>query len=647
MKKKLSRIIIYLLSVHILALAILSILRCILYFVNISQTADMADKITLFIKAILKGILFDHLIASYISFTPLTVLTIFALFNKIHKGLIKACNIYFIICYSLVFMISVADIPYFRYFFSHLDGAVFHWLGFGATTAGMVFQETSYYIYFALYIILIIIFSISVFRFGRKTYYTKSSSLRGKQYAVAIPSVILLWGLCFIGSRGGVERYPLRVSNAYFCTNSFMNQLGINPAFYLIKSASSFFKKHNNLEGLMDQEQALAFAQKELKSEPGNSENPIGRYIQADSLPLKAHVVVILMESMSAEYMKIENEGKTLTPYLNKLKNESYYFDNFYSAGVHTNNGIAATLYGYPTQFDKPMMGVNVDHYSGLPANLRDKGYQTLFFLTSNPQYDNMNSFLLENGFDRIYSQYDYPSDKIVNNFGVQDDYLFQYGISALNEASKKDKPFLATFMTVSNHPPFVIPPKFRNAAETDEYRAVAFADDCVRMFMQEASKQDWYQNTIFVLLGDHGKTVGTQIYDMALSYNHIPLFIYSPMFKDMPKRFSQFGGQIDVYPTLMGLLKQSYQNNSLGIDLFSEQRPYTYFVSNTRLGCINDKHFFIYNPQDKKEGLYDYRNQKTDNIQPEFKAEADSMREYAFSMMITADYLLKKDIKR
>lgn len=647
MTKKLTRIIFYLLSVQVVALTTLTILRCVLYFANINLAANIPDKSCLVFRALLKGLHFDNLIASYVMLIPLVVLSILALSNKIYKGAIKFFNIYFIICYAIVFMISAADIPYFKYFFSHLDVSVFHWMGFGATTAGMIFQETSYYIYFSLYVILLVAFGLAVFYFGRRVYTLQSSDLSGKQYVIAVPCVILLWGLCFIGIRGGVDRYPLRVSNSYFCSNTFINQLGANPTFYLIKSTISFYRKYNNLEGLMSNEQALKFVQKELNSESKNGENPIGRYIKSDKAPSKVNVVIVLMESMSSEYMKIESNGRPLTPFLNKLKNESYYFDNFYSAGIHTNNGIAATLYGYPTQFDKTMMDIKVTNYRGLPVNLKERGYQTLFFLTSNPQYDNMNSFFIENGFDRIYSQYDYPRSKVVNNFGVQDDYLFEYGLSKLKEISKNDKPFLATFMTITNHPPYVIPPKYRDIAENDEYRAVAFADDCVQTFMQEASKQDWYQNTIFVLLGDHGRTIGSQSYDMALSYNQIPMFIYSPMFKDMPKRFSQFGGQIDVFPTIMGLLGESYTNNSLGIDLFREKRPYIYFVSNTHLGCIDDKHLYIYNPQDKKEGLYDYRNLKTDNIISDKKAEADSMRQYSFSMMITADYLKNNDFKR
>lgn len=636
----------YVLSVHVLALIILSIFRIVLCITNIGQTATIDNRTELLLQAILKGVQFDNIIVSYITALPLIVLSATALFNKIPSILIKIFNTYYVLLYFLVFALSAADIPYFGYYFSHMGASIFNWLGFGGTTLGMILQESSYYIYFAIFIILFIVFCFGISYFTKKLMKTSTTNLKKKDYGLYIPIILIIWGLCFFGIRGTLERYPLRISNAYFCNNSFFNQLGINPTFYLIKSYSAFSKKCNSLDAIISEQDAILFVNEELAIDNADkSFNPISRKVEADGEAKNANVVIILMESLSSNYLDFEHKGKKLMPYINELTKKSYYFENFYSAGIHTNNGIAATLYGYPPQFDKTMMGVDIDSYTGLPITLRDQGYQTMFFLTSNPQYDNMNSFLLENGFDRIYSQYDYPKDKVVNNFGVQDDYLFEYGIKRINEASKLKKPFLATFMTVSNHPPLVVPERFKNSADNDFDRILAFVDNSLEEFMKEAAKEDWYNNTIFIILGDHGRVLGKQPYDMALSYNHIPLIIYSPLFNDMPKQFEQFGGQIDVFPTVMGLLNRSYTNNTLGIDLFKTRRRYAFFVSDTHLGCINDRFFYIYNPQNKNDGLYEYRNEEASNVKSEYTAVADSMKTYSISMMITADYIVKNKL--
>lgn len=174
----------------------------------------------------------------------------------------------------------------------------------------------------------------------------------------------------------------------------------------------------------MDTQIALEYAQEDLQVPIGQEKpSPLFREINGDSISKDINVVFILMESMSADLLETKNG--TLTPFLNELKNESYYFNNFYSAGNHTNHGIAATLFGLPSLFDKNMMkNVEIPLCEGIPYELDKRGYKTSFFVTHESQYDNMNAFLLENGIQRMYAQEDYPSSKVVNGFGVKDDYL-------------------------------------------------------------------------------------------------------------------------------------------------------------------------------------------------------------------------------
>ena len=638
----------YLLSVHLFALSIYLAFRCILYLVNNNMAGIVENKGGLFVTAIRNGLLFDNLISCYIIILPLFVLSLLVLFNRISRIVIKCISIYFMIFYSLTFAVSSANIPFFTYFFSHLDGSIFAWAGFGKETTGIIFGEISNYIYITLFLVSATLFCWFIKRVERKLLYAEVENLQKKHYIYLVPATLVAWILCFLGVRGSVERYPLSISAAYFCDNTFFNQLGINPTFFLIKSSESFLKQKDVLENTIDTKDAIAFVQKEFGiTEPYNKNNPISRWKSYDNQVLKPNIVIIFMESMSEKLLHKTYNSQPLTPYLHELIERSYYFENFYSSGIHTNNGIVSTLYGFPAQFRRPMMRVVVDKYTGIPVNLRQHGYKTEIFVTSNPRYDNMNSFLLENGFDRIHSQYDYPKEKFVNNFGVADDYLFQYGLKTLKNTAKEGNPFLATFLTVSNHPPYVVPEAFKDKGEDDSDCIIAFADNAIRYFMEGASKEDWFDNTIFILLGDHGKILNQQgqKYSMALSYNRIPLIIYSPMFKDAPKRFEQMGGQIDVFPTIMGLLNMSYENNTPGIDIFNEKRPFIYFVSNTHLGCVNNKYLYIYDPSEKIESLHDYHNSDTDNLLLQYPALRDSMRQYSISMMETSDYVMSKGL--
>lgn len=644
--KKTFAVLLYIIAVHVLGMAIFMAFRLVLYFANLEQVDGVEDKGSLLFRAMLKGLQFDNVIASYVSSIPLVLLMVPALFNKISKKLVIGCSIFYMIVYSITFIISAADIPYFSYFFTHLGASAFGWFKFGTDTTGMIFQEKAYYPYIGLFLVLTALFVWIIIRLNKKLIRAKTTSLRKKDYMIYVPLTVLLWGLCFLGMRGSLQIYPLRVSFAYFSNNSFFNQLGINPTFFLLKSFKDLSENFNNVNNLMQAEEAIAFVREELNAD--TDQFPLlNRNIQPEGKPVNANVVVVLIESMASDYLDDTYNEQLLMPYLNELISESYYFENFYSAGIHTNNGIVSTLYGFPPLFNEPMMSSTPTHYTGLPYCLKKEGYKNLFFVTNNPQYDFMNSFLLDNNFERIYSIYDYPDEKVVSFFGVQDDYLFEYGIDRLNEASQEGNPFFATFLTVSNHAPYIIPEQFKKHGDTDEQRILAFVDASLQHFMDKASKQPWFDNTIFVLLGDHGRILGQTKYEMPISYNHIPLILYSKLFEDMPQKFSHYCGQIDVFPTIMGLLNLPYTNNSLGIDVFKEERPCMYFVNDNQLGCINQDYLYVRNLLTDKDLLYDRNSSQPENIFPQQSAIADSLKKYAVSMMVAADYLIKNKLTK
>lgn len=637
----------YVLTIHFSALLLLSVFRSILLLSNASNLNDESVTLDTITTALTRGIWFDNVIACYISILPLITLLILGFCKQLNKIGIKIFNSYYIILFGLVFAISASDIPYFNYFFKHLNASIFNWKEESGNALQMILQESSYYMYFFIFAIILALFILIVIRTGRATLKKEQGKLNKKQYSIYIPISICIIGLCLLGIRGRIGESPIKTSQAYFCNNSFLNQLGLNPTFFLLRSIIENSKKHISANHLMKDEDALSLVQSQLNIHCDKKAHfPILRNINGCKENKDINIVMILMESMSSDFLYTKNGS--LTPYLNELIKESYYFENFYSAGTHTNQGVAATLFGLPSLFDKNMMkNVEITKCQGIPRILRERGYQTSFFVTHESQYDNMNAFLLENGIQQMYAQEDYPTSKVVNGYGVQDDYLFEYAMDRITEQSKQKIPFFSTILTISNHPPYIVPERFKSVSKEPSEQIVAFADDAIRQFMSEAKKKDWYKNTIFVLLGDHGKLVGNTTYDMPLSYNHIPLIIHSAIFQDAPKVFENLGGQIDVSPTLLGLLDYSFENNTLGIDIIKNKRPYIFFTSDDMMGCINSKHFYVYNPITKNEGLYDYRNKNIINERNSYISLADSMRNYSTSMLVTTDYLLKNNLTR
>ena len=156
---------------------------------------------------------------------------------------------------------------------------------------------------------------------------------------------------------------------------------------------------------------------------------------------------------------------------------------------------------------------------------------------------------------------------------------------------------------------------------------------------MTEAEKQPWFDNTIFVLLGDHGKLVGSPESEIPQSYNHIPLMIYG---KDIqPEIKDNFGGQVDVAPTLLGLLNISYTQNNLGIDLLKEQRPCMFYTADNLIAARDTTHLYIYSPDNKQEFRYEQTG-STLHVAEDNEA-FQRLKNYCFSMLQSTEYLVKE----
>lgn len=636
----------YLLSIHLVALFIFFIFRFTLFCsIDYQFPAEIKGDVALQSVAFLRGLWFDNVIGCYILLLPLVVMWIAALFNYTAKWLFRATAVYFTCFYSVSFIIAAANIPYFEYFFKTINSSIYNWFGYGGTTAGMVFGESAYYFPIFLGLVSIVAFgwvaSLLASRFYRRTEKT-APRINLLSRAVVLVAGAICVGLCMFGIRGRMGYNPIKVSQAYYCEDPFLNQLGVNPVFNLLTSTLDDNRKENRTLHLMSEEEALANVQKYLQRQGIDNLSPIARKVDREGTPVRKNVVLVFMESMSANLMGAFGSEKNLTPYLDSLYHRSLSFSHFYSSGIHTNHGIYSTLFSFPAIMKRnAMKGSVIPVYSGLPTVLQENGYCNLFFMTHESQYDNMNAFLRTNGFDEIYAQENYPADKVVNSFGVQDDFMYQYALPILNEKAETGNPFFTVLLSISNHPPYVIPPYFHPQSSVPEEQIVEYADWSIRQFMEAAGKQPWFDNTIFVFLGDHGKMVGTPECEMPQSYNHIPLMIYG---KDIQASVHDgFGGQIDVSPTLLGLLNVSYLQNNFGVDMLREERPCMFFTADNMIGARDADYLFIYVPDSQQEFRYKLEE---GNLHA---ATADEevfgrLKNYCFSMLQCTEYLVKEN---
>ena len=584
---------------------------------------------TTIVKSFIMGVRFDVVISGYILILPtLIFLTLEAI--RYRSKAVKQFFFYWIfVLFTIAFTVSTVDIPYFNQFYDRFSIGAFEWIESCKIVISMILQEPKYFLFIIPFILLETVFYILL----KKIFEQENKTQKINFFLNTFVSLIFL-AIVFLGIRGRIEeKSPIRIGTAYFSNNSFLNKLGLNPSFSLMRSYLDMKDENNRVVKFMDNKLAIEKVQKNLGITKTQYNSPIARYVQPDTLlNAQPNVVLIIMESMSAAKMKRHGSAEELTPFLDSLSNNSIYFENIYTTGKHTFNGIFSTLFSFPALYRQHSMKTN-NQYDGISTSLLNNGYSTTYFTTHDSQFDNIEGFLRLNDFQNIISQSDYPVSEVKTTLGVPDDFMFRFSIPKINELAEKENPFFVTFMTTSDHSPFYVPENFQPKAKAIESQIVQYADWSLQQFIQLASKEAWFNNTIFVFVADHGAAINAK-YDIPLNYFHTPLIIYAPEIFMANEVHEKIGSQIDVYPTIMGLIKQIYVNNTLGIDLLKEERKFTIINDDDKVGILDTDYLCIMKNNGAKLELYKYKEQDKSNYFNQEKEKALEMADYAKSNM-------------
>lgn len=333
---------------------------------------------------------------------------------------------------------------------------------------------------------------------------------------------------------------------------------------------------------------------------------------------VKPNVVVIVVESLGAKFIAPLGGQKETTPRLNALAEKSLFFENLYATGTRTVRGLEAITLSVP-----PTPGYAVvkrPEHKGLYSMGRTfaaNGYDPLFVYGGNSFFDNMGSFFGGNHFS-VVDRDDFTSAEVTfeNAWGVCDEDLFLKA-GKLAREHDKTKPFLLFMLTTSNHRPFTYPDgRIDIPSGTGRMGAVKYTDFAIGKFLDDARKEDWAKNTLFVVVADHS-TEGRGQFELEMSDFHIPLWIYAPG-KLAPKKVNRLMSQIDLLPSLIHLLGLKDDSPFMGQSIFNrnwtEERA---FIGNyqyvgyykertlTTLGPNRVIKTFTYDPATKKQKDY------------------------------------------
>ncbi|MEY3499853.1 MAG: hypothetical protein RL308_1522, partial [Bacteroidota bacterium] len=298
---------------------------------------------------------------------------------------------------------------------------------------------------------------------------------------------------------------------------------------------------------------------------------------------------------------------KNITPFLDSLATKSMVFSNLYAVGNRTVRGLeAVTLCLPPTAGESVVKRKdNKDKFS-TGSVFKQKGYNVKYLYGGDAYFDNMQDFFVGNGYEIVDKKTFKPNEVTFQNiWGVCDEDMYNKAIKEMNIEFKENKPFFNHIMTVSNHRPFTYPNGKIDIPGDAKSRdgGVKYTDFAMKEFFNKAKKQPWFANTVFVILADHcasssGKTA------LPIDKYRIPAMIYSPGFI-APKRYNNLMSQIDVMPTLFGLLNFNYQSKFFGQDVLkSDYRPRALIATYQNLGLIKDNVLTIISPKQQVKQL-------------------------------------------
>lgn len=434
---------------------------------------------------------------------------------------------------------------------------------------------------------------------GIVTYYIVKKS---KYYIENIPTFlekIKITAIYFILFAISLFAIP-NLANTENSQNVFSNELQSNGMykFYLafMNSKLDYFKFYKTLPN----NEAFAILEKQIPNIKGESTL---RTIQTNAAENHKNVVLITIESYSADFMKMYGNESNITPFLDDLATKSLLFTNLYATGNRTVRGLeAVTLCIPPTAGESVVKREDNKNKFSTASVFKQKGYNLKYLYGGDSFFDNMEDFFTGNGYDIVDKKSFLPNEITFSNvWGVCDEDMVNKAIKVMNTESKTGKPFFNHWMTVSNHRPFTYPNNKIDIPGDAKSRegGVKYTDYAIKKFFEMAKKQAWFSNTIFVIVADHcassaGKT------ELPVDKYRIPAMIYSPSFVQ-PQHCTKMMSQIDLMPTLFGILNFNYESKFFGQDVLkSDFKPRALIATYQDLGLIKDDILTIISP--KKE---------------------------------------------
>jgi len=665
--QRIPRLLRWLFSVVLLLLVVMTIARFIILWKFNPPGKALSG------SAFIMGFRFDARVACVVGlfFMLLCAIPYFNPFKNFAAK--KFWNIFLPLIFLLMLFVFAIDFYHFDYLHQRLNATVLNYLQDAGISFNMMWQS---YPLLKISIGLILVFFLGRLIFGKLLahYQQQESFYKRKGIFTYIISFLILGGFIF----GKIGQFPLRWSDAYTLSDDFKANLALNP-FQSFLSTLSFRNSSYDIKKVKEAYPLMA-SYLGITSQD-NSQLLYSRSIANDNpIKDKPNIVLVICESFSAYKSSMYNNPLNTTPYFAELCKNGVFFDRCFTPAYGTARGVWATITGIP-DVESPKTASrnpNAVDQNSIINSFND--YTNFYFLGGSATWANIRGVLTNNIHNlKLYEQDDYNAKKI-DVWGISDKNLF---LEANKVLKQQTKPFFAVIQTADNHRPYTIPDEdkaeFRPVSfsadslkrfgfeSNEEMNAFRYTDFGYQKFMEAAKKEAYFDNTIFVFVGDHGiRYNGTLEYfpkswtEQGLTCEHVPLLFYAPKFLQ-PKRISSISSQIDILPTIASIAGIPYTNNSLGRNLFDTATsslqfksflPKEYFAfiidhDVKTIGLAGNKYYYLKNLKTGKEELVSMTGNETIPANAETDSIKKSLQRLTDAYYETAKYLLLNNKKK
>ncbi len=388
-----------------------------------------------------------------------------------------------------------------------------------------------------------------------------------------------------------------------FNKNNFAREIAKNGPYEFVYAFFNNELDYKKFYPVINADEAVKIVRSLVKQDGDEftSNTGIERRIDGKSRLLKnvknPNIVVIVVESLSAEYLGVFGNDQNITPYLDKLSKESLFFTQAYATGTRTVRGLEAVVKSLPpTPGSSILRRPNNENLYTISTVLKPLGYSMNFIYGGYSYFDGMKHFFGNNGFD-ITDRSDFASDEIsfANVWGIADGDVFTKLAKVLDKKFEEKKPFFALALTTTNHRPYTFPENTIDMPQGRRASVVKYTDYAIGQFIENAKVKPWFDDTIFVIVADHCASSAGRT-KLPVNKYHIPIIIYAPKLL-APQTIDYMVSQMDIMPTILGASGISYVSNFYGIDALKSKPNRAFIGTYQLLGYLKNDALVILSP--------------------------------------------------